>query len=222
MTRLETYMGMVLVALHLLILPVILVWCNTLLPVPLTGAELNFLLFLTMFVLTLAVFHKFLWKNLENALSRLSDCLLSTLVGFGIYLAGNLVVNMLILNLSPNFSNVNDANIASMSSTHYALMAFATVLLVPVFEETLYRGLLFQGIYRHSRVLSYAVSVVGFAAIHVVGYIGASDPLTLLLCLLQYLPAGFALAWAYEKADSIFSPILMHCVINLIGILAMR
>ena len=44
----------------------------------------------------------------------------------------------------------------------------------------------------------------------------------LALCLLQYLPAGLCLAVAYEKSDSILCPILMHTVINAIGVYAMR
>ena len=44
----------------------------------------------------------------------------------------------------------------------------------------------------------------------------------LLLCFVQYLPAGLCLGWAYARADSIFAPTLMHMIINLIGMLAMR
>jgi len=38
----------------------------------------------------------------------------------------------------------------------------------------------------------------------------------------QYLPAGIAFAWAYEKSDTILTPILMHISINQIGIAALR
>ena len=66
------------------------------------------------------------------------------------------------------------------------------------------------------------MSSLVFASIHVIGYIGLFDWQTLCLCLAQYLPAGIALAWAYEKADTIVAPILMHITINQIGMLAMR
>ena len=32
-----------------------------------------------------------------------------------------------------------------------------------------------------------------------------------------FFPAGIALAWAYEKADTIFAPVLMHCLINAVS-----
>ena len=55
-----------------------------------------------------------------------------------------------------------------------------------------------------------------------VGYIGSADLITLCLCFMQYLPAGITLAWAYEKADTIAAPMLIHIMINLIGTTAMR
>ena len=124
--------------------------------------------------------------------------------------------------IDPEFANVNDQSIAQMAEKHYALMVFFTVLLVPITEETLYRGLLFQGLQRKSRVLAYLVSVSVFAWIHVMGYIGSFDALTLVLCFVQYLPAGAILALAYEKTDTIITPILIHIIINQIGISAMR
>ena len=38
-----------------------------------------------------------------------------------------------------------------------------------------------------------------------------------LLCALQYLPAGVALGWTYEKADTIWAPILVHSMVNAVG-----
>ena len=46
--------------------------------------------------------------------------------------------------------------------------------------------------------------------------------LTLLLCFLQYLPAGYCLAWCYANTGTIVTPILMHMIVNAYGISAMR
>ena len=100
-------------------------------------------------------------------------------------------------------------------------MLLCTVILVPTAEETIYRGLLFAPLYRKNRVLAYIVSMCVFSFVHLINYIGYADLLTLGLCFLQYLPAGFALAWAYARADSICAPILMHTQINLMSMLVM-
>jgi membrane protease YdiL (CAAX protease family) len=99
-------------------------------------------------------------------------------------------------------------------------MVIGTVVLVPIVEETLYRGLIFGLLPK--RILRYAVSVGAFCAIHVMGYIGYYEPLHLLLCFMQYIPAGLVLAYAYERSGSIFAPILIHMAINGIAMLFMR
>lgn len=222
MSRKETILGWLLVLLHLLILPLALTFLNPYLPRPLSLEQINLAVFVAVFGLALLIFRKFLWKNLLCALRNLPRCLLWVLIGFGIYWAANLLVGTAILQIDPDFANINDANIDAMLDGSNPLLAVAIIVMVPVSEECMYRGLLFQGLRRLGRPLAYILSMVFFAAIHVVGYIGSADLLTLGLCLLQYLPAGFALAFAYERSDSIFTSIFIHMVVNLIGISAMR
>ena len=52
-----------------------------------------------------------------------------------------------------------------------------------------------------------------------IGYIGSYDAVTLLVCFTQYFPASICLAWVYAESDTIISPILMHTLINLAGVL---
>ena len=92
------------------------------------------------------------------------------------------------------------------------------VILVPLVEEVLYRGLIFRNLYRSSQVAAYLVSMAAFAAIHVLAYIGSESVTTLVLCFLQYLPAGLCLAYAYRKSDTILAPILMHIAINQVAL----
>ena len=56
----------------------------------------------------------------------------------------------------------------------------------------------------------------------VLGYIGSESVTTLVLCFVQYLPAGLCLAWTYTKADNIFAPIVVHALVNAIAIGAVR
>ena len=104
----------------------------------------------------------------------------------------------------------------------FAAPALAGIFLVPVAEEVFYRGLLFRYLSGRSRWLAYAVSITVFALVHVTGYIGSASALTLLLCFLQYLPAGYCLAWCYANTGTIITPILMHMIVNAYGISAMR
>ena len=102
------------------------------------------------------------------------------------------------------------------------MMMIGTVLLVPIAEETLYRGLVFGSLRPKNRLLAYSISMVAFSVLHIISYIGTLSPLHLFLSFLQYLPGGFALAFACDKADSVWASILIHMTINQIAMLSLR
>ena len=218
----ETIGGFIFLAVQLLVLQTALLFINMLLPVPMTEAMLNFLFFSINFISVAVIFRKFLIRCGKNALSAPLACLKTAFLGFVAYWISSIFISALINSVYPEFFNVNDSNLSQMTQDNFLLMAIGTVLFVPVAEETLYRGLIFGKLYNTSPILAYIISTLAFAALHIVGYIGLYEPAHLLLCLLQYIPAGFCLGWAYAKANSIWAPVFIHISINLIAILSMR
>lgn len=222
MTRTEVILGIVYLAAQILVLPSAMLLINQLLGQPLSPVQLNFAFFCVDFICITAIFHRFLWRSAKLSFMTPFQCLRYAGAGLVLYWIASYLISIIIFMVSPGFSNVNDQSIMELTRENYSLMAVGTVLLVPVVEETLYRGIVFGRLYHRSPLAAYAVSTLAFSALHVVGYIGLYDPLQLLLCLVQYIPAGVCLAWAYVKADSIWAPILMHITINQIGVLSMR
>lgn len=221
MTRTETVLGWIYMAVQLLFLPTALVLINICLKSPLNEAELNFLFFFLNFLCTTIIFRKYLISCGKISFAAPGRCLVIAVFGYLLYWGLSLVVSMLILLVYPEFNNVNDAAIETMVDSNLVLTATGVILLVPVTEEVLFRGLIFQGLHRKSRFWAYAVSSIAFCMPHVLGYIGLYSPLHLLLCFLQYLPAGIALAWAYERSDSIWASVIIHTFVNLTGVGAM-
>ena len=222
MTRRETILGWSYLLLSMFVLPTLFVVANSFLAAPLSDTVINLIYFAVNFLAIAVIFRRFLVRSVKAALAAPWHCLRFALMGLVCYFVLMNLLSRGILLVDPDFSNVNDDSVAQLTKEHYPLMALSTVILVPVTEETLYRGLLFQGLHRKSPILAYLISVFVFAGIHIMGYIGMFDFLTLTLCFVQYLPAGICLAWAYEKSDTIVAPMLMHIIINLIGITAMR
>ena len=221
-TRTERILGFVYIAVQLLILPTALLLINRLLGSPFSAVQVQFALFCADFILVTVIFHRFLIGSAKRSFSEPFRTLRFAGIGLLLYWVGSFAVNYFILTVYPDFSNVNDASINELTQDNYTLMALSTVLLVPVTEETLYRGLVFGTLHKRSPVAAYAVSTLVFAALHVVGYIGLYEPVLLLLCFLQYIPAGLCLAWAYTQADSIWASILIHIAVNQMGVVAMR
>ena len=187
-----------------------------------TSAHVNFVFFLTNFLAVGWIFRHYLLNSIKFTGKNLPGCLIGAVVGFVAYQALSRCLSVLISILYPDFYNVNDASLSATAQGSFVLMAVGTVLLVPIVEETLYRGLVFGLLHRRSRIGAYIVSALLFCAIHVMSYIGYYEPLQLLICFVQYLPAGLVLAWVYEYSGSIFAPTLIHMAVNTIGILSMR
>ena len=219
MPRWQQILGWILMATHLLILPYIILFGCELLGIELNNYTLNIATFVAAWILTLAIFHKFLIQNIKTFGRSAKKTFLAILAGLGVYFVLNTAVNTGITNLFPDFYNANESSLDSMAQYYYFPLLICTVLLVPVTEEVIYRGVLFQIVYHKNRILAYVLTTVIFAAIHIVGYIGYEDPFNLFIAFHQYLPAGIALAFAYEMSDSIWAPIIIHSTINLIAML---
>ena len=220
--RSELLWGWLYMAAEFLILPSVLYWISDRLFPSISDSEVSFLFYFVNFLATLLIFRKFLSRNWGTAKNNLLRMGLYVLLGLFLYWASSLVMAEVTYYLMPDFVNINDMSIAAMSQGGFLLTAIGTVILVPVAEECLFRRLLFRGMYSQSRWAAYVVSSLCFCLPHVSAYIGSYDWAVLALCFIQYLPAGLILAWSYEKSNTIFTPILIHTIINAFGIYAMR
>ena len=222
LTNQETIGGFCYMAFQFLLLGDLLGWINGYLQNPLNTAELNFTFYLVNFIAVLLIFNDFLSKALRHAVRHLAILCQAVILGLAAYYASVYVLDWAIGLLVPHFSNYNDQAVIDLLRGNYFLTFAGTVILVPLAEETLFRGLIFRNLYGKSRWAAYIVSILAFAVIHIIGYIGQYSAVELLMAFLQYMPAGLCLAWAYTRADSIFAPIVIHAAINFVSINALR
>lgn len=222
MTPLEHVIGWPFILIQMLILPIAIVVVDLIFNLQLGMADLNVIHFALSFVLTVAIFHRFLFDQLRRAYKNILKVLLFAVLGFILYFTWNIAFSLFTFALQPEHINANDQVIGEMASEKYLLMFIGAVFLVPVTEETLFRGLIFGTLYRKNELLGLFLSAIIFSSIHVVGYIGQQDALSLLVSFLQYLPAGLALGLSYAWSGSLVTPILIHCSVNMIGMLSMR
>ena len=221
MTRQETLCGFVYMAFQFVFLPSLLYAVNDALKGPMNEAELNFLYYFLNFIAMLVLFHSFLGKSAAQVKQHPAYFCQAVILGLAAYYACFHAVDNIVSLLLPGFANRNNDAIASMLSQNRFLMILGTVILVPPFEECIFRGLIFGSLYKKSRGAAYAVSILAFALIHILGYLGTYSPLEIVIALLQYLPAGLCLAWSHTKAETIFAPIFIHAAVNYITIRSM-
>ena len=220
--RNETLFGGIYLAFMLIFLPLLLKVFNSMLENPLSAGKLNFIYYFINFALIVPVFGKFLLQSLKDALRVPFPTIWLALLGYMGNLALSEILAFFLMILVPDFANINDLNVALMLQEEFSLLAIGTVVLVPVVEETLFRGMIFRNLYDRSPAGAYLISMVAFAAIHVTGYVGSVEPVYILLSFLQYLPAGYCLCFAYRRSGTIISPILMHMIVNAVAVYSMR
>ena len=204
------------------LLPTILTFCLELLFPGASVTLLNFIWFAVNFLCVVVLFPKFWVASIERLGHDPVRLGIVVCIGLIVYFSLTPLLSMALIWLRPGFFNVNDNAISQMFSQNFVLMTVGTVLLVPVAEEFLCRGFVFGSLYPKNRALAYLLSTVLFCTIHVIRYIRFYDPITLLLCFCQYIPAGLCLAWVYRTADNLLAPIFMHAIINALGIFTQR
>lgn len=221
-SRRETLWGGIYLLLYLCVLSwLVPLVCMLLLP-DLNAAQINFIYFGVNFAATTVIFRKYLIRSMVDALRVGFPTLWYALLGYlGSTLLSGMVVSA-IVEIYPDFANVNNQNIAGLMGQNLPLMAIGAVFLAPVAEELLFRGLIFRGLYDRSPLVAHLLTMVLFSSIHVVGYIGAYDAEMLFFCFLQYLVPAYCLNFAYQQSGTIVSSILMHMVTNLVALMAMR
>jgi membrane protease YdiL (CAAX protease family) len=93
----------------------------------------------------------------------------------------------------------------------FATLVVSAVLLAPLAEEWLFRGLLFRRMRAvGSRPIAYGLSALGFAAIH-------TNPAGFVI----YLWLGLVFAFAYERSGRLWVPIGVHMGNNAVALLGL-
>ena len=199
LTRFETIAGWLYLPFYLIILNLLLQLANEKLS-------------LGMSALTLLIFHGFLRQSYFGG--SFWNFVQAVVLGFALYYAGTWVLQFALTKLAPGFTIYNNETVGSLISDNEYIMMAVTIILAPVIEETLVRGLVFGSIRPTSRVMAYIVSVVLFTLMHNWQYFLLYPAGKVLLSCIPYLPASVALAWTYEKAGTIWAPITLHALIN--------
>ena len=212
LTRAEMGRGWVFFALYILLFPWVMGWVQRSFHGELPVAETNVIYYLLSATLVFLVF----WSFLKHGFSLLLDWLPENLFALCTGLIGAGVLRLLV-NLIP--LPVENPNLLSYRE-QFALAPLATVVilvvLIPVVEEPLFRGLLFGSTRRYSRVLAYLLSTLGYALFCVWQFVYAYGTVDFryLLLFVQYVPMSLALTWCYDNGGSIWSPIALHMLIN--------
>ena len=200
---------------YLFLLSYAISYCANLLGITLDAVSLNGCYFALNTIFIWIIFHKFLLKSVGAI--RFWELVQAIILGFVMYYAGTRILNYVLAFLQLNISHFNDETVAQLVSHNRIVTLVCTIAIAPLVEETLVRGLVFGSVRRKNRILAYVISILLFSFMHVWQYLSRHDLSAVVLAAIPYIPPSIALAWTYEKANTIWAPILLHMIINSIG-----
>lgn len=212
MKRLPTVLGWCYVPVHMVALPLLLaMYVEYAVPAP-DEMLVNGIFYGAGVLFVTICMGPFLRQQYDVMLDNKLRSLLAFSSAFVVEYALSLLAALGLLAMENTLVNPNNEAVMALSEMNYGAVKGLAIFIAPIVEEVLFRGVVFGSLRSKNRRLAYVVSIALFALYHVWQY-ALTDP-TLLLYAIQYIPAAFALAWAYEHSNSIWIPIFFHMLSN--------
>ena len=178
-------------------------------------ATLTLIYYLIGFLFILVCMSGFLKSSFSDFIDHFASSMQSALLGYIFYIIMLYALTYLLtlINAQPP-ANPNNEAVTAQISRHWETMLVSTVLLAPIVEEALFRGILFGLIRKKNRTAAYIISFLVFSTYHLWTYALKGFDIRYIFYMLQYLPGSIALARCYEKSGTIWSPVILHMMIN--------
>ncbi len=217
--RKELIFGLIYLPLHMFVMPlaVSLVFTGLFYPLGRTPSEatLTLIYYLIAFLFIVFCMRGFLKSSFSDFIDRFALSIQSVLLSYMLYIIMLYALTYILSLLNvQSAANPNNEAVTRQISRHWETMVVSTVLLAPIVEETLFRGVLFGLIRKRNRAAAYTISFLFFSFYHLWTYTLGGFDIRFIFYMLQYLPGSIALARCYEKSGTIWAPVILHMVIN--------
>ena len=222
MTAIQKVLGWIYLPVHIFGLPLLIPSIVLVLSgfgVSLTYTQVNFVYYFVSFIFLGILMMGYLRESFFDMCDRVLHSLKCIFVSLVFYYGAAYCVNFVLAFFLTDLVNPNTGAIMADTKLNGKSMFAVSVLLAPIVEEILFRGVVFGTIRGKSRAAAYIVSTLVFSVYHLWQYaVTGYEIKTLLLYLLQYLPGSVFLAKCFEDSGSIWPPIFMHMIINYIAL----
>lgn len=173
-------------------------------------AEANILYYAVLFALCLLLF----WNFLKEDFLKLMDWVPENTFGILLGLVGAGVMSALLRLLPfPVTDPIPQQYVAEFGVAPIPTLVLL-LLLIPVVEETLFRGLLFGQFRGYSRPLAYVLTSAFYALAAVWRYALERGDARYLLLSVVYLPLSIACTWCYDNGGSVWATAFLHAGLN--------
>ena len=153
-------------------------------------------------------------NKFDNRRDNFAYAVKSIVTMYGLMFVINLTLNL----LTKQSSSINQMDIINMSNNYPIITFVMAVLLAPIIEEIVFRGVIFRSLRNINYPIAIIISSLLFGLLHVVQSLFTGNYIDLVYGLV-YAMLGYYLGLNYERSGNIIVPIGMHVTINLISML---
>lgn len=215
----EARKGWVLFALYLVLFPTVMGVIQYSVGGEFPVAEANVIYYLLSAAMVFLVF----WNYLKSSFLHLMDHLPETLNAFAVGLLVAVVFTVLFSLLPYPVENPNIENYVDQFALSPSATATILILLMPLVEEVLFRGLLFGSLLPLGKPLAWVVSVLAYCIYCVWQFVFTYGNIDLryLTLMLQYLPASLAFHGCFDRSGNIWGCVALHMAVNALALIVL-
>jgi membrane protease YdiL (CAAX protease family) len=182
-------------------------------------AYLNIILDSVLVIMASIIFKDSLKQQWRDFLKNKKDNLLyACIIGVAMIYAAAIIGSMISSLFGAQSSSQNQELIESVASSRPLVMFATSVLLAPVFEEILFRGVIFGWAYEVNPIFAHLLSGFLFGFLHIMDAV-LSGNFGEFVQIFSYFFMGCVLSFLYEKRNNIFVPIITHSLNNFISMI---
>ena len=216
LSRNEKILGLIYLPIHFFVLP-ILVGMAAFLYGDINMGMFNLVYFAIGVLFLALVMRNYLMRQFDVMLDNKLRSFLTVPFAFSVDFGLTLLLLPLLFLMGFTETAPNNEALASLQGTDYNILKALAIFIAPFIEEVLFRGVLFGSIRPRNRILAYVVTVLVFALLHVWQFALEAADWMVLLEFVRYIPISVALCWCYERSGTIWSPIAMHMLLNVMS-----
>ena len=215
MLRRERICGFVWLQIHVILLPLFLVPVLYLMlgADKLTDAGANVIYYLISFLFVIIVFWNFLRESFDRFVGNLRGAVLAMVIAYALQLVLTLGLQAL-MSVFGELETPNNDAINELANIEYKKIFAVAVLMAPITEEVLFRGVLFGSLARRHRWLGWVVSVAVCCLYHGWQFAVVEQDWTVLIAAAEYIPLTVAITYCYDRTQTIWTPIFFHIFTN--------
>jgi len=173
-----------------------------------------------MLILLLILFRSFLYQSFRDLVKRgPANFFKWWSLGYVCFFAANIAASVITVFINGTESqSANQQLVEIMAGADPSSMVIIGVILAPIVEELVFRGIIFRTIRPAGRIAAIIVSASAFGFTHVAASVAAGNIHELIL-VIPYIAMGLSLSILYEMRRNILLPICVHMTQNALSFL---